>query len=282
MADPAQRASPTVVVARRVRPGREAEFERWIRRLSLTASGFPGHLRSDIEPPGPAHPDEWMIVYRFVDTEHLQGWLDSSERAAHIAEGADLIEGSAREQVVALTPAPDAAVTAVSSVRVRPGRGDEYRALHAELVARIERFPGFRRSEVFEPVPGVQDDTVVLFAFDERAQLDAWLASRERHEVLERMVPLVEGERVVNVLGGFAGWFDAAPSGPEVRRWKQALTVLLALAPTAVVVNLARHAVLPDLAMVPAVLLGNIVTVPILTWVLMPTLTRWLGPWLRR
>lgn len=123
---------------------------------------------------------------------------------------------------------------------------------------------------------------MVLFAFDERAQLDAWLASRERHEVLERMVPLVEGERVVNVLGGFAGWFDAAPSGPEVRRWKQALTVLLALAPTAVVVNLARHAVLPDLAMVPAVLLGNIVTVPILTWVLMPTLTRWLGPWLRR
>lgn len=281
MADPAQRASPTVVVARRVRPGREAEFERWIRRLSLTASGFPGHLRSDIEPPGPAHPDEWTIVYRFVDTEHLQQWLDSPERSGHIAEGAELIDGPAREQVVAMSVGGDP-VTAVSSVRVRPEHADAYRALHTELLERIGRFPGYRRSEVFEPVPGVQDDTVVLFAFDERAHLDAWLTSEERREVLDRMAPLVESDRVVNVLGGFAGWFGTEGSAHQVRLWKQAATVLLALAPTSVAINLVRHAVLPDLAMVPAVLLGNIVTVPILTWVLMPRLTRLLGPWLRR
>lgn len=281
MVDAAPRAVPTVVVSRRVRPGHEAEFERWIRRLSLTASAAPGHVRSDVEPPGPAHPDEWTIVYRFVDAEHLQAWLDSPERAALIADGAGLVEGRAREQVVALAQTTDP-VTAVSSVRVLPEHADAYRALHDELVGRIARFPGFRRSEVFEPVAGVQDDTVVLFSFDERAQLEAWLGSAERREILDRMAPLVEGERVVNVVGGFAGWFGPDTAGPQVRRWKQAATVLLALAPTSVAINVVRHAVAPDLAMVPAVLLGNVVTVPILTWVLMPTLTRWLGGWLRR
>lgn len=270
---------PTVVVSRRVLPGREAEFERWIRRLSIAATAAPGHVRSDVEPPGSAHPDEWTIVYRFVDVEHLRAWLESPERAALIAEGADLIAEPAREQMLAI---PQGGVTAVSSVRVRPEHHDAYRLLHAEMLERISRFPGFRRSEVFEPVAGVQDDTVALFGFDERSQLDAWLGSDERREIIEQMAPLVMGERTVNVVGGFAGWFGADEVGAEVTRWKQAVTVLLALAPTTVAVNLVRHELFPDLAVVPAVLLGNFVTVPILTWVLMPWLTRRLDPWLRR
>lgn len=279
MSGAAPRGAPTVVVARQVVPGREPEFERWIRRLSLAASAAPGHVRSDVEPPGPAHPDEWTIVYRFADIGHLRAWLESPERAALIAEGADLIVGPAREQVLAL---PTDTVTAVSSVRVRPEHQETYRELHEEMLTVISTFPGFRRSEVVEPVPGIQDDTVVLFAFDERPQLDAWLASDERRRIVERMAPLVEGDRVVNVLGGFAGWFGTDGASAEVRRWKQAATVLLALAPTTVVVNLARVAVLPDLPLVPAVLLGNLVTVPILTWGIMPQLTRVLDGWLRR
>ncbi len=281
------RMTPTVVVARRVRDGSEAAFETWAGRLLDAAGRAEGYLAAELERPGAAHPDEWVVVYRFADAGRLEAWLRSPARTELLAEGAALIDGVPREQIVAL-PAESPGITAVATVRIRPGHEAAFAALHAELTDRLASAEGFRRSELYEPVPGVQEDTVIVFTFEDRARLDAWLGSAERAEVLERMAPHVEGERTVNVIGGFAGWFDAGPAGrdgsgaPPVRRWKQATTVLLALFPTTLGVTAIRQTVAPDLAMVPAVFVGNVVGVAILTWVLMPPLTRALDPWLRR
>jgi uncharacterized protein len=275
------RAVPTVVVSRRVRPGRERDFERWVARLLAAAARAPGHLDAHHEPPDATHPDDWVVVYRFADADLLDRWLDSPERRSLIDDGADLIDGSAREQVVAFADDADP-VTAVASVRVRPGHEEDYRQIQLELLAQMSRFPGFRRNEVFTPVPGVQDDHVVVFTFDTRAHLDAWLDAPERHEILARAAAHVVGDRTVNVLGGFAGWFAPAGTAPGVKRWKQACTVLLALFPTSLVITVVRDALVPDLAMVPAVFVGNAIGVAALSWLLMPTLTRWLDPWLRR
>jgi antibiotic biosynthesis monooxygenase (ABM) superfamily enzyme len=274
------RRTPTVVVARRVLPGHEREFQRWVRRLLDAAADAPGYVGSELQPPDDLHPDEWIVLYQFQDADTLSAWLDSATRTELIARGAHLIDGDAREQVVALVPERDP-VTAVSSVRVRPGQLDAYRALHDELVERLRTFDGFLRCELFEPVDGVQADTVVVFSFDDRRHLDAWLGSDDRREILERMAPIVEGDRTVNVVGGFAGWFT--PVGvPGVRPWKQATAVLLALFPVSLATTVVRQAVAPDLPTVPAVLVANVVGVAALTWLIMPRLTRRLDGWLRR
>lgn len=271
---------PTVVVARNVKPGREREFERWVRKLVAASESAKGHLDASVEPPNEAHPDEWVVVYRYEDSALLHAWLSSPARQKLMETGAELVDGEAREQVVALAPDHEP-VTAVVSVRVRPGHDQEYRTLHEQLAERLTRFEGFQRCELLEPVPGVQDDTVTVLSFDERDHLEAWLASPERAEILTDMEALVEGGRTINVVGGFAGWF-APGSGAEVKRWKQAATVLLALFPTTLLITAVREAVAPDLAMVPAVFIGNVLGVAALSWLLMPSLTRWLDPWLRR
>lgn len=272
---------PTVVVSRRVRPGRERDFERWVGRLLAAAERAPGHLDAHHEPPDATHPDHWVVVYRFADAGLLEQWLVSPVRRSLIDDGADLIEGTAREQVVAFADDTDP-VTAVSSVRVMAGHEEAYEQIQLELLARMARFDGFRRNEVFTPVPGVQDDHVVVFTFDNRAHLDAWLDAPERHEILARAAAHIEGDRTVNVLGGFAGWFAPSGGSPGVKRWKQACTVLLALFPTSVAITVARDVIAPDLPMVPAVFVGNAIGVAALSWLLMPSLTRWLDPWLRR
>jgi antibiotic biosynthesis monooxygenase (ABM) superfamily enzyme len=127
-------------------------------------------------------------------------------------------------------------------------------------------------ADVFEPVEGVQEDAVNVVAFIARRHLDAWLASQRRRALLAEIEPHLAQDRVTNVVGGFGGWFPG--EGPhEVRRWKQAALVLLALYPTAL---------LPDLSLVPAVFLANAAGVAILSWLLMPWLTRTLDGWLRR
>ena len=197
-----------------------------------------------------------------------------------MASGNELVEGEAREQVVAMSPDTER-VTAVSSVRVAPGAADAFRALHDDILVELATSPGFLRADLFEPVEGVQEDTVVVLAFDTRANLDHWLASDERRRILEQMEQYTEGDRTVNVVGGFAGWFDSM-GGAQVRKWKSTVAVLLALIPTSLAFTAVRLALFPDLHPALATVLGNIIGIVVLTWLLMPIVTRRLDAWLRR
>ena len=86
---------------------------------------------------------------------------------------------------------------------------------------------------------------------------------------------------LVNVVGGFGGWFSLGPR--PVKTWKQAAGVLPALYPTVLVLNELFDWLLPeDVPYLLAVLVGNIAGVTVLSWILMPRLTSWLDGWLRR
>jgi antibiotic biosynthesis monooxygenase (ABM) superfamily enzyme len=274
------RKMPTVVVARSPVPGREAEFEQWLRRLVAAARRAPGHIHSDIQPPTDVHPGEWVILYQFADAESLHAWLTCEERDELVAEGRDLVTGGIREQVVALAHQPEP-VTAVASFYVKPGSGTQYAELYNRLVSALMTFPGFIRSELFPPIPGIQEDTVVLLSFDTREHLDGWLDSRERERLLEEIDPYIEGGRTLNVVGGFAGWFGR-PGMAEVKTWKQATIVLLAIIPISLLVTAVRRWLLPDVNWWTAVIVGNVVGVALLSWVAMPFLTRVFERWLRR
>ena len=274
------RQIPTVIVSRTAIAGREADLERWMQRVHSAATMQPGYLSDEHQPPDARHPNEWVVTYQFTDTDALQAWLASPLRRQLIAEGSDLIDGDARHQVLAL-PESHAIrpVTAVISSLVKPGHEAAYRVVHASIEAALNAAPGFLRSELFEAVPGVQERTVVVFAFDSRVHLDAWLDSDLRRQLVTRLEPLVEGERVLNVVGGYAGWFSAAR---PVKRWKQAVTVLVGIFPLSLAITLVRARVAPDLPTALAVLLSSAIGVTLLTYVVMPQLTRLFARWLRR
>lgn len=276
MAEP----TPTIVVSRRVLPGKEREFERWNDRIRAAAESFPGHLGSEAQPPSEAHPDEWMVIYRFATAEQLDAWMDSGIRHRLIEEGDRLLDGPVREQRMVQTD-PDSAVTAIMSQRVEPGDRMAFRRAHAEITLAMRDFPGFVACELVEPVPDVQDDTIVVFSFASRADLDRWLGSQERRDVLDLIEPLVEGERTLNVVGGFAGWFST-DSTTEPPRWKQAIAVLIALFPTTLLLSLVQRAWFDEVPWVPALFVSNVAGIAVLTWLLMPFVTRLLGPWLER
>lgn len=273
--------APTIIVSRRVKPGREREFAEWNTRIRQAAEAFPGHLGSEAQPPNAAHPDEWMIVYRFATAGELERWMTSVERRRLLDEGNQLLDGPVREQrVVLLEPGPDA-VTAVMSQRVRHDAWERFREAHAEIVSVMRRFDGFISCDLVEPIPGVQDDHVVVFSFDSRSHLDSWLESTERQDVLTAIEPLIEGDRTLNVVGGFAGWFDLGRGG-DPPRWKQAVAVLIALYPTVLVLGFLQRTFAPDVPWVPGLFVSNVVSIAILSWLLMPLVTRVLSGWLRR
>ncbi len=249
-------------------------------RLLSAAHAAPGHLASDLQRPDAIHPGEWVVVYRFRDAPSREAWLRSEVRLALIAEADEFVNGEPREQVLA-SPSGDTGVRAILSVDVTPGAEDAYYALHVQAEQAMRSFAGFRSVELLPPVPGVQSETVTIITFEGQEQLDNWLRSEVRSRLIERMDELVDSERVLSVVGGFAGWFDAGDSA-QPKRWKQAVAVMIALFPTVLTLSVLSDWLLPDLALVPAVFLSNVLGVATLTWILMPPLTRLLDPWLRR
>ena len=276
-------ASPTVVVARRVHPGCDDAFRAWDRRIRGAAAEFPGYSGSEVQPPNPSHPGEWVTVYSFDTIEQLDTWIDSDERRALIAEVSDMVEGQAREQRIAgLRTAPEP-VTVVFSQRVAPDNRDEFAALHGDVLDRLKAFEGFLGSDLLQPVEGVQDEHVIVASFASRADLDRWLESDSRHEWLTMTEQLVEGDRTVNVVGGFGGWFPAQPSQPQgPKRWKQSIAVFIALFPVSLLITLIRVEIEPNMNVVLGVFIGNVLGILALTYVLMPRVTHWLRNWLTR
>ncbi len=273
--------APTVIVARHVDPARSGEAEEWLRRLADAAGSMPGFVDATMQPPSDQHADEWVIVYRFSSADMLRSWMDSSQRADLLAEGDELLLGTAREQVVTLAD-ERRSVTAVATFRLRAGGEADLIAWYRELQTTLIGFDGFIRAELVEPTPGTQTGTAIVFSFTDRRCLDRWLESPERTNLLARLDPFIEGERTVNVVGGFAGWFPGSDDFGTTKRWKQAALVLLALFPTSLVIALLRDAFAPDLNAPLAIFLGNAVGVAVLSWVLMPLLTRRFDRWLRR
>jgi antibiotic biosynthesis monooxygenase (ABM) superfamily enzyme len=84
-----------------------------------------------------------------------------------------------------------AGVTGIVWRRVTPGREPEAEAMMRKIMALARQAEGFLGSEIFPPIPGVQDAYVVLYRFSRGTFLRRWLASEQRKECLAEMAGLL-------------------------------------------------------------------------------------------
>ncbi|MFF1566763.1 antibiotic biosynthesis monooxygenase [Streptomyces sp. NPDC058293] len=281
--------SATVVTSQKVRAGLDEEYDRWQEKVNRAVRDFDGFKGTETYPPGSGEDHEWVVVFRFAGTDQLTAWLDSAARRELLAEGRALLEGTPTQEVLAgghiEEPDREEGVTAVISHDVRPGREQEFERWQKKVLREQEKYPGFMGTEFFKPVEGIQDHWVVVFRYDTREHLDAWLDSSNRERLLEEGRDYFASYEVRKVGTAFGGWFRfGSDEGEEVPpNWKQAMTVVLALYPTVMVLNLTvGHEF--DVLGVPGYLglfFGNILSVSILTWLLMPLVNRALAFWLR-
>lgn len=253
----------------------------WVTRLISAAYQSPGYVSAGIERPNPTHPDEWLVVYRFDSGPSLDAWLASAPRAELLAEGASLFEGEAIEQIVADASGQDE-VRVVSSYRLKPGVETEHIVIHQRVLDILKDFKGFIRRDILDAVPGVQPDTVVTLTFDTRQHLMSWFNSDERIDALADLETLTEKPLTTSILGGFAGWFPVTDSAGTTPKWKQAVVVFVGLYPTVIFTSYLARWFWPDLNLFVAIFVGNVISIAILTWMLMPVLTSKLADWLNQ
>src|SRR5947199_5573316 len=94
----------------------------------------------------------------------------------------------------------------------------------------------------------------------------------------ERARTLTEGEPVYRQLHGLEAWFRS-PSHPPPR-WKMAAVTLLGVYPVSLLIALVISPMLPKMSLLINTLVVSGIIVGLLTWVVMPVLTRLLHKWL--
>ncbi|MGW7576096.1 antibiotic biosynthesis monooxygenase [Streptomyces sp. NPDC054765] len=276
-----------MVTSQKVHEGRTDEYQRWQDKTNQAAREFEGFVGAEVYPPGAGEENEWVAVFRFSGMDRLTAWLDSGRRQELLDEAHGLFDGPPTQEVLqGGSPAPPAseAVTAVISHVVRPGYEQRFLNWQERTLKAQEKAPGFMGSELFKPVEGVQEHWVVVFRFDSREHLDDWLGSDVRRKLLDEGDTYFTSYDVRKIGSAFSGWFrfDQDKGGGAPPNWKQAMSVVLALYPTVMVLNLTVGYALEKLTVREYIGLffSNVLSVSALTWLLMPAVNRALAFWL--
>lgn len=163
---------------------------------------------------------------------------------------------------------------------VRPGHEQEFEQRVAEMSLEVEREPGVEGAYLLRPADAGSRAYGILRTFSSKAARDRFYRSEVYARFTETIAPLVEGPPLERDIRGLEGFF-VAPSAGGPPPWKMALVTWLAVNPAVFVCIHLVKAVLGPQPELVELLVGNTLVISLLTWVLMPLLTRVLAKWLR-
>ncbi|MGY1702357.1 antibiotic biosynthesis monooxygenase [Geodermatophilus sp. SYSU D00766] len=177
-------------------------------------------------------------------------------------------------------------VTVSFTRRADPAHTREMTAWIRAGLTMAESFPGFLGGGWVRPRNG-SDEWHMLCRFTHHEALEAWEASAERAWWLRSAEGLAEVTRTERRTG-IEGWFDV-PVGTEVvpppqaaapPRWKQATTIWLVFYPLNLLATVTLGVWLADLPVALRVAVVTLTLTPLMTYLLLPWITRRLQWWL--
>jgi uncharacterized protein len=283
-----QTATPggvTVVTQTRVRAGKEDEFANWQRGIGAAVAEFSDFIEQTVMPPNPPAQIDWVILQRFASLEGATSWLRSGKRLGLMDHVLPILVGQddihiLKDDAVGVLPSP---VSAVIATRLKPGSEAEYRAWEQRIAAAQSKAKGFQGYRFEPPIPGVQESWLAILRFDSDENLQAWMNSPARLDLLREAEPFTEEFHARIVRAGFDQWFKVPDGAPPPAAWKMNMLVLLMLYP--VVFLFGTWVQTPflmgkeELPFWLALFIGNVVSVLLLSW-LVPAVGRSFGWWL--
>lgn len=171
-------------------------------------------------------------------------------------------------------------------------RGHEaiFRQWYERLTRAARGFEGYTRTDLCPPLD-CGDGVVKWYSivhFRTPEELNRWLKSSDRAEIFEQGRDTFLAYRYKSFSTGLEGWFSSHTGGGEQHSlgpppWKQVLAVVLGLYPTIVIQGMVFSAlgIMQTWPMPTSLVINNLITSSILTWVVMPRVSRVLSFWLR-
>ncbi|QJR36848.1 antibiotic biosynthesis monooxygenase [Gemmatimonas groenlandica] len=175
-------------------------------------------------------------------------------------------------------------VTVVVTRRVKAGRQAEYEAWLTQLLRDVTALPGYLGTTVHRPPPGGPREYTSVFRFDSIASLRAFESSDLRRHALQAVSSLVEADAAWRQLSGLEFWFSP-PAGtvvPQPSRARMAIVMVVVVYALVLSIGQLVGVALAGAPSAMRLLVTIVIEVALMTWVIMPRLTRVLARWIYR
>lgn len=177
----------------------------------------------------------------------------------------------------------DGPVTIVVTRRVQPGHEAQYEALLEGLLRDAAGFSGYLGAQVQRPAPGAsRSEYTSVFRFASVPDLRAFEQSDRRRRFILEVTPHVEADATWDQLTGLEVWFSAPPGSvaPQPSRARMALLLIAVVYGLVLSIGSLVAIVLREAPTALRLLVTISIEVLLMTYVLMPRLTRWLARWI--
>jgi hypothetical protein len=165
--------------------------------------------------------------------------------------------------------------------RIKPGCEQEFQTGLKEFFARSLNHSGVHGAAMLVPPPGSSSTEYgILRSFANAAERDAFYASPLYLDWKKRVALLSDGEPEARELHGLEAFFRQDDPAPPPR-WKMAVATYLGVVPVIMTLALTLGPLIRSWNFVLNNLVFNACVVALLTWVVMPLITRALHGWLQ-
>jgi antibiotic biosynthesis monooxygenase (ABM) superfamily enzyme len=166
--------------------------------------------------------------------------------------------------------------------RIKPGCEQEFQTALKEFFARSLAESGVHGAAMLVPPPGSSSSEYgIIRSFASAAERDAFYISPLYLEWRNRIAPISESDPQIRQLHGLEAFFrQGNPSPPP--RWKMAIATYLGVVPVIMTLALTLAPLIRSWNFVLNNLVFNACVVALLTWVVMPLITRALRGWLSK
>ncbi|MGA3163253.1 MAG: antibiotic biosynthesis monooxygenase [Verrucomicrobiota bacterium] len=163
--------------------------------------------------------------------------------------------------------------------RVRPGCETAFQQALREFFQTSFAHGGVLGASMLTPPPGSDSrEFGILRTFASETECDAFYESPMFKAWEERARTLTEGEPEYRQLHGLEAWFRSPHSPPP--RWKMAVATLLGVYPVSLLIGIVLSPTLEELPLWLNLFVVSAIIVGLLTWAVMPFVTRLLHHWL--
>ncbi len=173
-------------------------------------------------------------------------------------------------------------VTAVIRRTAKPGMEEQFELWLKGVGGDAMRFPGHLGTNIIRPASKSRPEYIIIFRFDTYQHLEDWETSVIRHRWVQRVQDLIVGETHIHRLSGLEYWFslEDLPEYDAPPRIKMAVVTWLALFPLVLILQPLLLWLLYFLPMWTRIMIIAAVMVLLMTYAVMPMMTRVFKPWL--
>lgn len=176
----------------------------------------------------------------------------------------------------------DLPVTVSVKRRVKPGCEKAFEEFLSGIINASMTFEGHLGTNVFPPNDPTNPEYLIVFKFDRQSNLRRWEESECRRQWFARGESLTVGSPTIEVITGLETWFTLSSRQPIIPppRYKMAAITWLAIFPLVNIINSFAGFLLTPLHPLLRSLVLTGILVPLMTYFIMPRMTRLFAWWL--